>query len=121
MRLCDGKSALQRRHGGRREGKRRSPPPVRLARREQSQEGLERQLPLDLLLPQLPGAEGPGWIRHVVPGLERRPRGRARFPAVSPGPGPRPGETRRCPKSPENPGGWISCFPPPPFFSTPPP
>ena len=39
-----------------------------------AEEGLQRQLPLDLLLLELPEREGPRRLRHVVAGLERRPR-----------------------------------------------
>ena len=46
--------------------------PVRPARREQGQEGLERQLPLAFLFLQLPERKGPCWRRHVLAGVERR-------------------------------------------------
>ena len=48
------------------------PPALRPARREQGQEGLQRQLPLDFLFLQLPERERPRRVRHVVPGLQRR-------------------------------------------------
>ena len=35
-------------------------------------EGLQRQLSLDLLFLQLSERDGPGRIRHVVPGIQRR-------------------------------------------------
>ncbi len=39
-----------------------------------AQEGLERQLPVDLLLLELPEREGPRRLRYVLPGVERRAR-----------------------------------------------
>ncbi len=38
------------------------------------EEGLQRQLPLDLLLLELPEREGPRRLRHVLAGLQRRAR-----------------------------------------------
>ena len=39
-----------------------------------AEEGLQRQLPLDLLLLELPERERPRRLRHVVAGIERRSR-----------------------------------------------
>ena len=69
VRLRDGQSAVQRGHGGCREGEGRQAPAVRPAGREQGEEGLQRQLPVDLLLPQLPEREGPRRLRDVVAGV----------------------------------------------------
>ena len=48
--------------------------PLRPTRREQGEEGLERQLPLALLLLRLPERERPRRRRHVLAGVERRSR-----------------------------------------------
>jgi hypothetical protein len=53
---------------------RRPAPAFRPARCQQRQEGIERQLPLDLLLLELPEREGPRRLRHVLASIERRPR-----------------------------------------------
>ena len=45
-----------------------------------AEEGLERQLSLDLLFLQLSERERPRGFRHVVPGVERRPRRERRAP-----------------------------------------
>ena len=74
VRLRHGQSAVQRGHGGRREGEGRPSSAVRSAGREQGEEGLQRQLPLDFLLPQLSRTEGPRRLRHVVAGEQRRAR-----------------------------------------------
>ena len=50
--------------------------PVRPAGREQGEEGLQRQLPLDLLLLELPEREGPRRVRHVIAGEQCRTRRR---------------------------------------------
>ena len=39
-----------------------------------AEEGRQRQLPLDLLLLELPEREGPRRLRHVLAGIQRRPR-----------------------------------------------
>ena len=72
VRLRDGQSALQRGRGGCREGEGRQAPAVRPAGREQGEEGLERQLSLDVLFLQLPERKRPRGRRHVVAGIERR-------------------------------------------------
>ena len=77
VRLCHGQSAVQRGHGGCREGEGRPPPAVRPARREQGQESLQRQLPLDFLLLQLPRTERPRRVRHVLAGVSSAGHGEA--------------------------------------------
>ena len=72
MRLRHGQSALQRGPGGCRADQNRPSPALWPAGREQAEEGRKRQLPLDLLLLELPEREGPCGIRHVLPGLQRR-------------------------------------------------
>ena len=74
VRLRDGQSAVQRGPGGRRADQGRPAPALRPAGREQGEEGLQRQLPLDLLLLELPEREGPRRLRHVLAGLQRRAR-----------------------------------------------
>ena len=54
--------------------KQRPAPALRPARRQQGQESLQRQLPLDFLFLQLPQPQGPRRFRHVLPGLQRRQR-----------------------------------------------
>jgi type I restriction enzyme M protein len=52
----------------------RPAPALRPAGGEQAEEGRQRQLPVDFLLLELPQRPGPGRLRHVLPGLQRRPR-----------------------------------------------
>ena len=88
VRLRDGQSALQRGPGRRRAHQGRPAPALRPAGREQAEEGRQRQLPLDLLLLELPEREGPRRLRHVLAGLaapgtaRRRCAGRSSRPAT---------------------------------------
>ena len=74
VRLRHGQSAVQRGPGRRRAHQGRPAPALRPAGREQGEEGRQRQLPLDLLLLELPEREGPRRLRHVLAGVQRRPR-----------------------------------------------
>jgi hypothetical protein len=58
----------------------RPAPALRPAGGEQGQARRQRQLPLDFLLLELPQRPGPRRLRHVLPGLQRRPWRKDRAP-----------------------------------------
>jgi type I restriction enzyme M protein len=74
LRFRDGQSPVQRRRGGRGQSRQGPPLPLRPPRCQQGQEGLQRQLSLDLPVPQLSGVQRPRRFRHVVAGQQRGPR-----------------------------------------------
>jgi 23S rRNA G2445 N2-methylase RlmL len=69
---------FQRGRDRRRQGQERPAPALRPARRQQEGQGQQRQLRLDQLFLQLPERQGPGRVRHVLPGLQRRAATRPR-------------------------------------------
>ena len=81
-RFRDGQSALQRGRDRRGQGQERPAPALRPAGRQQERQGLERQLPLDQLLLQLPERDRAGPAsscppRHPAPGGTRPRCGRS--------------------------------------------